>query len=143
MKKYNDDFWKKFFALASFWNVSAGPLLLGLYLYLPSFIFTPEGIRFTLNPVLDAFYYVTIAAIVLFGVGYYAPSRDLMRNRVIVWLGIMGKVILTIIFFHLYFTNHITPLLPILLVGDLIWAAFFSIFLIQTRERVKVSQFVG
>ncbi len=143
MNRFNDNFWKKFFFLASLWNISAGPLFVALYLYIPSMIFTPEGLTYTHNPAFNAFYYVLIAAIVLFGIGYYAPSRDLMSNRVMVWLGILGKVFLTIVFFHLYFAKYITPLLPVALVGDLIWAAFFYTFLIQTRERVKVSQFVG
>ncbi|MGO9214332.1 MAG: hypothetical protein ACLP9S_10610 [Syntrophales bacterium] len=143
MNRFNDNFWKKFFVFASFWNISAGPLVLALYLYCPSLIFTPEGIKFTHNPVFDAVFNVMIMAIVLFGVGYYAPSRDLMRNRIMIWLGILGKIILTIILVHLFFTNYLTPLLPILLAGDLIWAVFFFIFLTQTRERVRVNQFIG
>jgi hypothetical protein len=40
----------------------------------------------------ETFWYTLVLAVTLFGVGYYTASRELTRNRVIVWLGAAGKL---------------------------------------------------
>jgi hypothetical protein len=143
MRKFTDDFWKKFFALASLWNISAAPLLIVLYVYFPTLIFTPESIPYIYNFLFDSYYLILVCVILLFGIGYYMPSRDLMLNRIMIWLGILGKIGLTVIFFQLFILKYITIFFPVLLIGDLIWAIFFFMFLFQTKDRVKINNFVG
>ncbi|MCX5851158.1 MAG: hypothetical protein NT072_03750 [Deltaproteobacteria bacterium] len=143
MNNFTDNFWKKFFVLASLWNISAAPLCLILYIYFPSLIYTSEGLQYTHNPVFDSFYYIVVGAVLLFGVGYYMPSRDLMLNRGIIWLGAIAKIGLAVVIFQMYFLKYLTLLVPILLVGDIIWALFFFVFLNQTKDRVKVNNLVG
>jgi hypothetical protein len=129
--------------LASLWNISAAPLLIVLYVYFPTLIFKPDALPYTHNFLFDSYYLILVTAIVLFGIGYFMPSRDLMLNRAIIWLGIFGKIGLTIIFFQLYILKYITLFFPIILIGDLIWAIFFFMFLYQTKDRVKINYFVG
>lgn len=143
MTRFSDNFWKKFFVLASLWNISAIPLLILLYVYFPTFIFTNKAIPFIYNPIFGSFYFIFANAVLLFGIGYYMPSRDLMLNRAVIWLGSIGKIALTLIFLQLYTTGYITVVFPVLLIGDLIWAAWFFVFLYQTKGRVKIHYLVG
>jgi hypothetical protein len=139
----NDSFWKKLFFLASLYTLSAAPTLAILYRYLPSLVFTEEGLPFTRNPVFDTFWYTLVLVVALFGVGYYTASRDLTRNRVILWLGAGGKLGLAVLVFRLYAAGFLTPALPAGLAGDVVWAAMFLEFLRRTRGAVVVNNLVG
>lgn len=143
MSNYSDNFWKKFFILASLWNISAGPLMPVLYGYFPFLIYTSEGLKYTHNPVFDSFFYFLIAFITLFGFGFYMLSRDLMLNRGIVWLGVAGKICWAIIIFHMYFLQYLTAFVLVSLIGDIVLALFFLVFLNQTKNRVRVNNWVG
>ncbi len=139
----NETFWKRLFFVASLYTLSAAPMLLINYRYFPSMVFTTEGMPFTHNPVFDTFWYTVVIAVTLFGIGYYTVSRDLTRNRVMVWLGVAGKLGLGALVFRLYAAGFLTPALPVGLAGDVVWAALFLEFLRRTRGAVVVSNLVG
>jgi hypothetical protein len=139
----NETFWKRLFLVAALYTLSAAPMLVVSYACFPSLVFTPEGLPFTHNPVFDTFWYTLVLAVVLFGVGYLTASRDLRRNRVMIWLGVVGKLGLAILVFRLYAAGFITPLFPIGVAGDVVWAILFFEFLRRTRDAVAVSNLVG
>lgn len=136
-------FWRRLFFSASVYTLSAAPMLVVSYRYVPSLMFTTQGLGFTHNPVFDTFWYTLVLVVVLFGVGYYTASVDLARNRVIVWLGAAGKLGLAGLVFRLYAAGFLTPALPIGLAADVAWAALFLDFLRRTRAQVVVSNLVG
>jgi hypothetical protein len=141
--RIDETFWRRLFFAASLYTLSAAPMLVVCYRYVPSFVFTTEGLGFTHNPVFDTFWYTLVLVVVLFGVGYYTASVDLTRNRVMLWLGAVGKLGLAGLVFRLYAAGFLTPALPIGLAGDVIWAALFLDFLRRTRAQVVVNNLVG
>lgn len=139
----NESFWTRLFFVASLYTLSAAPMLLASYACFPSLVFTPAGLPFTRNPVFATFFYALVLAVLLFGVGYFTVSRDITRNRVMIWLGVVGKLGLAILVFRLYAAGFLTPVLPAGLAGDVVWAALFFEFLRRTRGAVAVGNLVG
>jgi hypothetical protein len=136
----NETFWKRLFLVAALYTLSAAFVS---YACFPALVFTPQGLPFTHNPVFGTFFYTLVLAVVLFGIGYFTASRDLTRNRVMIWLGVVGKLGLAILVFRLYAAGFLTPLLPVGLAGDVVWAVLFFEFLRRTRGAVAVSNLVG
>jgi hypothetical protein len=139
----SENFWRGLFFFAALYTLSAAPMLVVSYAWFPSLVFTREGLPFTHNPVFDTFWYTLALAVVLFGVGYFAASRDLTRSRVMVWLGLVAKLGLAILVFRLYAAGFLTPLFPVGVAGDVVWAVLFFEFLRRTRGAVAVSNLVG
>jgi hypothetical protein len=82
-------------------------------------------------------------SVLIFGIGYYAVSRDITQNRVIVWLGAAGKVLVFAFFTDALLRGHATMTGWVVSIGDLLWAAGFFWFLYRTKDEVRVNNFVG
>jgi hypothetical protein len=129
-----------FFA-AALWNFAAGAP--GLVFYEQQFkLIFGEG-AYT-GDFHQALLFRSFAlSVLIFGIGYYAVSRDVTQNRVIVWLGAAGKILVFAFFTDALLRGHATMIGWIVSVGDLLWAAGFFWFLYRTRGGVRVDNFVG
>jgi hypothetical protein len=112
---------RRMFVVAALWNLAGGTFILAA---VPA-------------PPQPAYYYAWIELFMTFGIGYWLVSRDLYRNRDIALLGAIGKVAFAAIFLWQYAT-HATDLprfflIPV--VGDLVFAAFFVVFLRFLRKK--------
>jgi len=73
----------------------------------------------------------------VFGLGYYWVSRDLSRNRDLVKLGVIGKLIVFVVFFGHALAREISVLLVIPSTVDLLFGALFLEFLLRTRGKTQ------
>ena len=118
--------WKAVFALAALFNWAVGlPLLIA-----PAAFYAMLGQR---TP--DLFNaQMAGALIVVFGVGYAMVARDPAANRGIVWLGVIGKGPLPL----LYWLNAQAGRAPMsgfpLTLVDLAFAALFLTYLLRTPK---------
>ena len=117
--------WKIVFAVAALFNLAVGlPLLLA-----PAAFYAALG-----QPVSDVLNaQVAGALIAVFGIGYAMVARDPAANRGIVWMGVIGKTPLPLIYW-LNVQAGTAPMsgFPLTLV-DLAFAALFLTYLLRTR----------
>jgi hypothetical protein len=69
----------------------------------------------------------------VFGLGYYWVSRDLLRNRDLVKLGVIGKPLVFLVFFGHALAQEIPVVLVIPSLLDLLFGALFMEFLVRSR----------
>jgi hypothetical protein len=141
MTTLSKSFYQKIFFWGAVWNFSVA--LPGLLFYKLQFgqTFGPES--FTGNFHLTLLFIIFMLAVLIFGIGYYIVSIDPFLNRGIVWMGIMGKLCLFCILTFCFIVGKATLIAFMLVLGDVIWSVLFGLFLYQTREGVKLNQFVG
>jgi hypothetical protein len=77
------------------------------------------------------------ACLFVFGVGYYLVSRDFSRNRDLVKLGVIGKPLVTLVFFAHALAHEIPWLLTVPSVVDVLFGALFLEFLVRTRGKAQ------
>lgn len=119
-------FWKAVFAIAALFNWAVGlPLLIA-----PVAFYAALGQ--TAPDILNA--QMAGALITVFGVGYAMAARDPVANRGIIWLGVIGKGPLPL----LYWLNVQAGRAPIsgfpLTLVDLAFAGLFLTYLLRTRK---------
>ena len=71
------------------------------------------------------FFQISAAAVALFGWAYWQVSRDPVRNRPLIALGIVGKLATVALIWGHYLAGTIGWQLPALVIGDLIYATLF------------------
>jgi len=122
----NDRFFKWMFYLGAIWNVAGGVAIL----LLPDVLFTRQGLA---APDPAPYYHSWIALFMVFGVGYYMVARSPHENRNIVILGMVGKIAFAAIFVvHMVLhQDRIPSLFVIPVVGDLLFAFLFALFLVS------------
>ncbi len=135
MKKVSENAFKKMFFIGALWNIIAGS---GAFISLEQnikLLFGAEYIQlFFDNHVALSIYRLFWILVILFGIGYYFVSRDLEKNRGIVWMGAIGKVAVFITWSYDYFIGKATILAFLGSTGDLIFAILFILFLWQTKN---------
>jgi hypothetical protein len=75
------------------------------------------------------------SCLLVFGLGYYWVSRDLLKNRDLVKLGVIGKPLVFLVFFGHALAREIQMLLVIPSIVDLLFGALFLEFLMRTRSK--------
>lgn len=118
--------WRVLFTIAALTNIAVGlAFLTSAATLLPTL-----RMEMPANPV---FLQLTGAFILLFGVAYGIVARDPARQRVIVLLGAVGKVIAVLIVGVATMSGQASPAFLARLSGDLVFAALFTAFLLRTR----------
>ncbi len=122
-------YYKKLFFVAALWNLALGFVFLVSFSRLMPLFGMPTPPR-----ELAAFHQMGILLAMVYGIGYYMVSRELYAHRGIVLLGIIGKVVVFLLFlYHLAFSGlHL--LIFLIGVGDLIFALLFIRFLAFARS---------
>ena len=72
--------------------------------------------------------------VLVFGIGYYLVSRDVNKNRGIVWMGVIGKLCFFFFLTYSYLIAKSTILSFLGGTGDFIFTILFLNFLWQTRN---------
>ena len=72
--------------------------------------------------------------VVVFGIGYWIVSRDIRRNEGIVWLGIIGKLLVVVLFFAHAIGGGISYRLAAPSLIDFGFAILFAEFLVNGRQ---------
>ena len=124
-------FWSWIFVAAALFNFAfGGPILLapeGSYAlaYVPTLTDDAMALRFWSD-----FGF----AVVLIGVGYFLVSRDLTRNRGLVWLGVVAKLFDVVTLTSRFATGLAEPLVLLPAAVDGLFMLLFVLFLYQTRD---------
>jgi len=141
MKTMSSKFFLKTFLFASLWNVSIG--LTGIFFtdFSIGLFFGPDAV--TAGFLAELFFRLFMIAVIIFGAGYYIVSRDITLNRGIVWMGLVSKLILFVVFLIYYITGSATIMALLAVTGDFLWSLIFILFLYQTASLVKVSTIIG
>jgi hypothetical protein len=112
---------RNLFFIGALWNWGAALLFVGLFFInknlLELFLKVPESMLW---------YFIVSGAIFIFGLGYYYISKDVERNRDIIKMGIIGKVMVFLLFLIYMIKGDITWLLFMAGCVDLVFAVLFK-----------------
>jgi hypothetical protein len=132
MSRISNDFWQKIFFLGSLWNISIGLIGLCFYDLSIQMLFGAQAV--TDNLLALIFFRFFMIAVILFGVGYYIVSRDLLSNRAVIWLGLAAKLIIFFTFVYYYALGQATWFSVFGCSGDFAFSILFIVFLYQTKD---------
>ncbi|MCD6571310.1 MAG: hypothetical protein J7L53_11460 [Deltaproteobacteria bacterium] len=134
MKIISDKVYSDMFFIGALWNLAIGLGCLTLFRLSMRLLYGAKAVTNNIVATLPLrFFYGSVA---IFGWGYYMVSRDLKKNRGIVWMGILAKLIIFVTFIYYYLKKNI-KIIPVLLgFGDFIFTILFSLFLWETRNNV-------
>lgn len=121
--------WRLMFRVAAVFNWSvAVPLWFAPVELSRLFGFTPVP--------TDILYADLFAVLVLtFGVGYWLIGMNPARNRVMVEMGICGKLLVVAVAYQHFLSGTTSLPFAALATGDLVWAMLFLRFLVRHPER--------
>jgi len=128
--------WRPLFWIAAGYNFvgSAGGIVAPA-LFNQSFFTAPA-------PQFDAFTSLHVQAfwvsVLLFGIGYAIVAMKPTANRGIVWLAMVGKLYVGILFGIFWLQGHLSIFIFLGGLGDILFAACFFLFLFQTRALARV-----
>ena len=101
-------------------------------LFLPA-LGLAERLGLSPAPTGTLFEHVGIAAIGLFGVGYWMAGSAPDRQRGVIQLGLAGKVIVVALVLAYYLAGDANLRLTLVISGDAIYAVLFTRYLAKTR----------
>jgi hypothetical protein len=132
MKKISSGFWQKMFFIGALWNISIGLIGLCFYDYAIRMLFGSQAI--TDNLLTLIFFRFFMLAVIIFGVGYYVVSRNILANRAVVWMGLTAKLVIFFTFIYYYLRGQASWFSVFGSSGDFIFSIFFILFLYQTHK---------
>jgi hypothetical protein len=98
-------------------------------------LFAPLGLAAVIGleplPIGGPYEGIMIAAIVVFGVGYFWVARSPRENISVVKLGLLGKLSVVAVIYFYGFTGVANLHLVAMATGDLLYSVFFAIYLIN------------
>ncbi len=120
---------KNLFFTGALWNWGAAMLFFSL-----SVVDKQLLVYFHNIPQAMLWYYCFLGAVFIFGLGYYWVSKDLLKNRDIIKMGIAGKIMVFTLFLIYLFKGEITFLLFLAGCVDLIFTILFFKVLVRTPK---------
>ncbi len=100
-------------------------------------LFAPFGIARWLGlepaPANTPYEHIALSAVVLFGIGYWWAGVDPVRNRPLITLGMIGKLLVVAVFWSAVLGGRANWRLGALASGDLVYAALFARYLITSK----------
>jgi hypothetical protein len=125
-------YYRWMFLAAAAWNAFAAAAVL--------FLLTNAAFRMRMeisNPADPLILQLLASCLFVFGLGYYWVSRALSENHGIVKLGVVGKILVFILFFGHALAGTIPVTLAVPSVVDLLFAALFVEFLLHWRKEAQ------
>lgn len=118
--------WRLFFVAAAAFNFAAGlPLLIA-----PEIMLSTLGIAV---PDDLLFHRMTGLLVVCFGVIYYFVSQELARYKPLVWIGVLGKAGVVVLFAEAFTSGRLPFAAYAVSLGDLAFTAGFLIFVLSYK----------
>jgi len=120
--------WRGFFVVAALFNAFGGVMgLLGFEKQLTDAGFAAPNYPF--------FAQLLFLAVIIFGVGFAMVAADPLKNRNIVWLGLLAKIAGVVMTYWAVYQGQVPkdPFAVQPLFADLPWGIAFALFLWQTR----------
>ena len=120
---------KNLFFTGALWNWSAAMFFFSLSVFDKQLL-----VYFHNIPQTMLWYYCFLGAVFIFGLGYYWVSKELVKNRDIIKMGIAGKTIVFTLFLIYLFKGEITFLLFLAGCVDLLFTILFFKVLVRTPK---------
>ena len=135
--KFGSNFWQKIWMAAALFNFIMGvPIALA-----PAWTFAvaygPSGV--SADPMALRLWRDFGLLVILIGVGYYIVSRDITKNRGLVYLGIVAKLFDVVVLTYRFEAGLANPIVLIPAAIDGIFVILFILFLVQTRSVPVIS----
>lgn len=123
--------YKTFFTVAALWNFSAALLFVFMAM------FSHKLLGFFLNIIPESFlwYYLFLALVFGYGLGYYWIGQDVHKNRAIIKMGIFGKTLVFILLTSGWLSGVVTILTAGAGAVDLVFTILFIRVLVGTRDQ--------
>jgi len=118
---------KTMFFVGALWNWGVSLLFLILVLVNKQLL----SIVFNKIPESMLWFYICLAAIFIFGLGYYWISTDVKRNRDIIKMGILGKVVIFVLLLTYTINGEVNMLGLAAGTVDLIFSVLFAEVLLR------------
>lgn len=121
--------WSKFFYFSAIFNFAAA----GALIFTPELFFTILGMQEIYLPEILPWVHQFAVLVLVFGIGYWCVGVNPSQNRIVVWMGCIGK---TLVFASAALDSITFPaLIPfaIFVVADLIFALFFARYLAVSK----------
>jgi len=127
-----ETFYRRMFQIGALWNLLGGIFIL----VATPWVFRTAGL---VAPSPPLYYQAWIALFMTFGLGYYMVSRDLYRNKDIAALGLIGKLLFSLIFIRNFLTypGEVPRFFWFPVIGDLVFVVLFGMFLFFVRRSRK------
>lgn len=122
-----------FFA-GALWNISIGLFGFFFYGFSIKMLFGPQAV--TDNLLTLIFFRFFMIAVIIFGAGYWAVSRDLAANRAVVWMGLIAKLFIFFTFVYYYALGQAGWFSVFGSSGDFVFSIFFMMFLYQAKDGI-------
>lgn len=104
------------------------------YIFIYKYTFPLVGMKAPESPV---WFILSCLCVATFGLGYFIVSRDTGKNQGIVVIGMIGKVLVFLLFLSYTISGELSPLLMINASADLLFALLFAEFLVHERARSR------
>jgi len=134
-------FYSRMFFAGSFWNISIAIVGMALNNTALKLLFKDNLVID--NLLLTIFFQFFMIVVLLFGIGYMMVSMDLEKNRGVIWLGMIAKIIIFGTFSYQFFIGNGRLFLILGGGGDFLWSGVFLKFLWDTRNMIDSNNFVG
>lgn len=122
-----EKYYRIMFLVAGIWAIAVSfP-----YVFIYEKAFPMAGMKVPGDPVWFVF---SSLCVTVFGIGYIIVSRDIAKNRGIVVMGVIGKIMVFCVFLFYTLKGSLSPLFMVNAATDLAFAALFLEFLIYTRN---------
>ncbi len=127
----NPGFWRGTFIAASLWNLGACAMGLLCYEFSIELLFGslagPESFR------AELFFRFFVAAVGVFGLGYFMVAKKLEANRDIVRLGLIAKLVIFVTVLVCFIQGLVTVWFLAVAIGDFLWSFLFIAFLVGRK----------
>lgn len=127
MATHKSGYYKGLFIIGAAWNLG---MALG-FMFFPKLMAPLFGLQVPADPV---WFYLFFALVLAFGLGYFAVSRNLNKNRAVVGMGIIGKALVFLILGYYWRIGSIPTLAALAGVVDLVFALLFAEFLMRFKK---------
>ena len=122
-----ESYYKKLFFIGAIWNwVATISFAVGY-----KFVFPLFGMELPKYPI---FFLLFLGLAFVFGIGYYWVSRDIFTNHGIVKMGIIGKLIVFLLFSWAWLTGEIHFIPASAGIVDLLFAILYLEFLMTVKK---------
>ena len=123
----SDAYCKRLFTIGAVWNWGVAALLTSLA------VFELPALGWFLNEVPESFlwFYLFMGVVAVFGLGYYWVAQDVERNRNIIKMGVLGKLIVFALVIPAWLSGEVTLLGAASATVDLVFTILFIDVLVK------------
>ena len=117
-----DQYYRLMFYASAIWNWTATLT----FLFGESMVRSITGATIAFDPMSKQLF---CGCVLAFGIGYWIVARDISRNRGIVWIGIIGKLMVVVVFFGHAIAGTVPYAFAAPTIIDVVFVGLFAEFL--------------